>query len=181
VPDAATAAAAAAEKSVARGSLVPYVDRFASTRNSIMHTTIDDIHDVSSLGAAEPVVAPSNMFAGSDSTYSVLAAAFRQAMIDGVEPHGVFLRLEAGFDPDAVLPADAEVVRSAIDDEDTTLLAKGLGYTILVATGGPIAIVSAATREQAKAVADGLRERGGIASAPAQAPAEDNPPLGQYL
>ena len=75
-----------------------------------------------------------------------------------------------------MLPADAEIVRSAVDDDDTALLAEGLGYTVLVSSAGPVAIVSAISREQAKAVADGLRER-----AKAAATAHDTPPPGQYL
>ena len=54
--------------------------------------------------------------------------------------------------------------------------AKGLGYTVLVSSAGPVAIVSAVSREQVNAVADGLRER-----ARAAATAHDTPPPGQYL
>ena len=49
-------------------------------------------------------------------------------------------------------------MRSAVDDEDTSLLARGLGYTVLVSSAGPVALVSAMSREQVS-VADGLRER----------------------
>jgi Domain of unknown function (DUF5925) len=141
-----------------------------------MRATFDDIPELGSLGPAEPIAAPSNMFSGADTIYAVLYAAFRDPMSDGREPHGVFLTLDDGTDVAAILPTDAEIVRSAVDDEDTALLAKGLGYTVLVSSAGPIAIVSAVTREQAKAVADGLRERAHTA-----ATAHDTPPPGQYL
>ena len=141
-----------------------------------MRTTFDDIPELGSLGPAEPIAAPSNMFSGADTIYAVLYAAFRDPMTDGREPHGVFLKLEEGTDVEAILPADAEIVRSAVDDEDTALLAKGLGYTVLVSSAGPVAIVSAVSREQVKAVADGLRER-----ALAAATAHEVPPPGQYL
>ena len=141
-----------------------------------MRSTFDDIPELGSLGPAEPIAAPSNMFSGADTIYAVLYAAFRDPMSDGREPHGVFLKLDDGTDIEAILPADAEIVRSAVDDEDTALLAKGLGYTVLVSSAGPIAIVSAVSREQAKAVADGLRERAHTA-----ATAHEAPPPGQYL
>ena len=57
----------------------------------------------------------------------------------------MFLNLEQGTDPDVVLPPDVEIVRSAVDDDDTSLLARGLGFTILVSTSGPVALVSAVT------------------------------------
>jgi hypothetical protein len=88
----------------------------------------------------------------------------------------VFLKLDEGTDIEAILPNDAEIVRSAVDDEDTALLAKGLGYTVLVSSAGPVAIVSAASRDQAKAVADGLRDRAHTA-----ATAHEPPAPGQYL
>ena len=141
-----------------------------------MRTTYDDIPELGSLGPAEPISAPSNVFSGADTIYAVLYAAFRDPMSDGREPHGVFLKLDDGTDVEAIVPTDAEVVRSAIDDEDVALLAKGLGHTILVSSAGPIAIVSAVSREQAKAVADGLRERAHTAAA-----ANEPPPPGQYL
>jgi hypothetical protein len=141
-----------------------------------MRTTFDDISEVNSLGRAEPIAAPANVFSGADSTYAILTAAYRQPILDGREPHGVFLKLEEGTDIEAVLPADAEVVRSAVDDEDASLLAKGLGYSVLISTAGPVALVSAATRDQAKAVADGLRERSHEMTTP-----RDPRALGQYL
>ncbi len=141
-----------------------------------MRTTFDDIPELGSLGPAEPIAAPSNVFSGADTIYAVLYAAFRDPMSDGREPHGVFLKLEEGTDVEAILPSDAEIVRSAGDDDDTALLAKGLGYTVLVSSAGPIAIVSAVSREQAKAVADGLRQRAHVASV-----AHEPPPPGQYL
>ena len=141
-----------------------------------MRSTFDDIPELGSLGPAEPIAAPSNMFSGADTIYAVLYAAFRDPMSDGREPHGVFLKLDDGTDIEAILPADAEIVRSAVDDEDTALLAKGLGYTVLVSTTGPIAVVSAVSREQVTAVADGLRGR-----ARAAATAHEAPPPGQYL
>jgi hypothetical protein len=141
-----------------------------------MRTTFDDIPELGSLGPAEPVAAPSNVFSGADTIYAVLYAAFRDAMADGREPHGVLVALEDGTDVDAVVPADAEVVRSAVDDEDVALLAKGLGYTVLLSSAGPIALVSSASREQARAVADSMRDQ-----AKRAATAHDTPPPGQYL
>ena len=141
-----------------------------------MRTTFDDIPELGSLGPAESIAAPSNVFSGADTIYAVLYAAFRDPMSDGREPHGVFLKLDEGTDIEAILPNDAEIVRSAVDDEDTALLAKGLGYTVLVSSAGPVAIVSAASRDQAKAVADGLRERAHTA-----ATAHEPPAPGQYL
>jgi hypothetical protein len=141
-----------------------------------VRTTFDDIPELGSLGPAEPVAAPSNVFTGADTIYAVLYAAFRDAMADGREPHGVLVQLDPGTDVDTVLPLDAEVVRSAVDDEDTALLAKGLGYTVLLSSAGPVALVSAVSREQAKAVADGVRERAHTAAAP-----HDAPLPGQYL
>jgi len=141
-----------------------------------MRTTFDDIPELKTLGAAEPIVAPTNFFNGSDGPFAILTAAFREALIDGREPHSVFLNLQEGTDPDAVLPPDVEIVRSAVDDDHTSLLARGLGVTILVSTSGPVAVVSAVTREQARAVADGLRER-----ALAVGAVPDERALGQYL
>jgi hypothetical protein len=86
-----------------------------------------------------------------------------------------------------VLPPDVEIVRSAADDDDTSLLARGLGFTILVSTSGPVALVSAVTREQAQAVADGLRERARAAGsvqaerAGAAGSVQAERSLGQYL
>jgi Domain of unknown function (DUF5925) len=141
-----------------------------------MRTTFDDIPQLGTLGPAEPVVAPSNVFSGADTIYAVLYAAFRDAMADGREPHGVLLELEQGTDVDTLVPADAEIVRSATDDEDVALLAKGLGFTVLLSSAGPIALVSAVSREQARAVAENVREQ-----ARAAATAHDAPPPGQYL
>jgi hypothetical protein len=141
-----------------------------------MRTTFDDIPQLGSLGPAEPIAAPSNMFSGADTIYAVLYAAFRDPMTDGREPHGVFLKLDEGTDVDALVPADAELVRSAVDDDDTALLLKGLGYTVLLSSAGPIAMVSAASREQAQAVADGLRERARAARI-----VPEPQPRGQYL
>ena len=145
-----------------------------------MRTTIDDITEVNSLGSAEPIAAPSHVFTGGDTAYAVLYAAFRQPIADGREPHGIFLKLEEGTDIDDVLPSDAEVVRSAADDDDTALLAKGLGYSVLVSTSGPVAMVSAVTREQVKAVAAGLRERS-KEQATVTAPLAEPWVVGQYL
>jgi len=141
-----------------------------------MRTTVDDIPELKTLGAAEPIVAPTNLFSGADGPFAVLTAAFREALIDGREPHSVFLNLEQGTDPDAVLPPDVEIVRSAVDDVDTSLLARGLGFTVLVSTSGPVALVSAVTRAQAQAVADGVRRR-----ARAIGSVHDERSLGQYL
>jgi hypothetical protein len=141
-----------------------------------MRATFDDIPELGSLGPAEPIAAPSNVFSGADTIYAVLYAAFRDPMSDGREPHGVFLKLDEGTDVEAILPSDAEIVRSAVDDEDTALLAKGLGYTVLASSAGPVVIVSAVSREQAKAVADGLRDRAHTAATAHEAPAP-----GQYL
>ena len=69
-----------------------------------------------------------------------------------------------------MLPADAEVVRSAVDDDDVSLLAKGLGYTVLVSTAGPVALMTAATHERVNAVANGLRERARAAARRAPRP-----------
>lgn len=124
-----------------------------------MRTTFDDIPGAVTLATAEPVVAPSNVFTSNDGAFAIVNSAFRQPLLDGREPHAVFLTLEEGMDPDAVLPDGADVVRSASDDDDCTLLARGLGYSILISTAGPVAIVSAGTREQAQALAEGLRER----------------------
>jgi Domain of unknown function (DUF5925) len=143
-----------------------------------MRTTIDDIPQLGTLGPAEPVVAPSNVFSGADTIWAVLYAAFRDAMADGREPHGVMVRLAKGTDIEALVPADAEIVRSAVDDEDVALLAKGLGFTVLLSSAGPIALVSAVSREQAQAVAASLPEQ---VHAPAPAPEHEPPPPGQYL
>jgi Domain of unknown function (DUF5925) len=141
-----------------------------------MRMTVDDIQELKTLGAAESIVAPTNLFSSSDGPFAILTAAFREALIEGREPHSVFLELQEGTDPDAVLPPDVEIVRSAVDDEHTSLLARGLGVTILVSTSGPVALVSAVTREQALAVADGLRER-----ALAVGSVCEERTLGQYL
>ena len=143
-----------------------------------MRTTFDDIPQLGTLGPAEPVVAPSNVFTGADTIWAVLYAAFRDAMADGREPHGVLVGLAKGTDVDTLVPADAEIVRSAVDDEDVALLAKGLGFTVLLSSAGPIALVSAVSREQARAVAASMRER---VRAPAPAPVHEAPPPGQYL
>ena len=47
-----------------------------------MRTTYDDIPELGSLGPAEPIAAPSNVFSGSDAIYAVLYAAFRDSLID---------------------------------------------------------------------------------------------------
>jgi hypothetical protein len=147
-----------------------------SAGKAIMRTTFDDIPEVNTLGPADRIVAPANLFSGSDGPFAILTAAFREALIEGREPHSVFLNLEEGTDPDAVLPPDVEIVRTAVDDDDTSLLARGLGFTILVSTSGPVALVSATTREQAKAVADGLRARAEELTTPV-----DTRAVGQYL
>ena len=118
------------------------------------------------------------MFTGADTIWAVLYAAFRDALADGREPHGVMVALAKGTDIEALVPADAEIVRSAVDEEDVALLAKGLGFTVLLSSAGPIALVSAVSREQARAVADSLR---GQVRAPAPPPVHEPPPPGQYL
>ncbi len=140
-----------------------------------MRTTFDDIPEVNVLGPADRILAPEPVQRG---RRAVRAPDRRlpQALIEGREPHSVFLTLEDGTDPDAVLPPDVEIVRSAVDDEDTALLAKGLGYTVLASTSGPMALVSAVSRDQAKAVADTLRGRAKELSNP-----PDTRTLGQYL
>jgi hypothetical protein len=141
-----------------------------------MRTTLDGITEMDTLGPADRIVAPANLFSGVDGPFAILTAAFRAGLIEGREPHSVFLNLEEGTDPDAVLPPDVEIVRTAVDDDDTSLLARGLGFTILVSTSGPVALVSATTREQAKAVADGLRARAEELTTPV-----DTRAVGQYL
>jgi hypothetical protein len=120
----------------------------------------DDITQVETLGPAEEVVAPRNFFAVGDSPYSVVLAAFRAAQLDGSEPHARHTKFDEAIDIDELLPADAEIVRSAADDDDTLLYARGPGYSLLISTiGGPAVWVTAATREAADAIATDLRTR----------------------
>ena len=79
-------------------------------------------------------------------------------MTDGREPHGVFLKLEQGTDVDADAAGGCRGRAVCRRRRGHALLAKGLGYTVLVSSAGPVAIVSAVSREQVNAVADGLRE-----------------------
>jgi len=123
-----------------------------------MRTTIDDISELNTLGPADRIVAPANLFSGADGPFAILTAAFREALIEGREPRSVFLNLAEGTDPDAVLPPDVEVVRTAVDDDDTS------------------ALVCATTREQARAVADGMRARARDLTSPV-----DTRVVGQYL
>ena len=143
-----------------------------------MRTTFDDIPELEvPRSAPSRSSRPPTSSRGRGPIYAVLYAAFRDALIDGREPHGVFLKLEEGTDVEPMLPPDAEVVRSAVDDDDTSLLARGLGlHGARVDERARSRSVSAISREQVKAVADGLRER-----AKAAATTHDTPPPGQYL
>jgi hypothetical protein len=149
-----------------------------------MRTMLKDIRNATTLGPADDVVAPQNIFYAADSGFSVVAAAFRSAQVDGREPHAVHLFFDNGVDLESLLPADAEVIRSAADDEDTMLLARGLGYSLLTSTiGRPSIWVSASTRAQATAIAADLRAgaptTGGRAE-PSRKADDDRSP-GQYL
>jgi|1186.fasta_scaffold103820_2 hypothetical protein len=109
---------------------------------------------------AEDVVAPRNLFTVGDSPYSVLIAAFRTALLDGSEPHARHTKFDEGVDLDALVPDDAEVARSAADDDDTMLYARGPGYSLLLSTiGGAAVWITAATRDAADAIAADLRTR----------------------
>jgi hypothetical protein len=149
-----------------------------------MRTTLKGIRNATTLGPAEEIVAPQNVFSASDSAFSVVLAAFRSAQVDGREPHAVYLSFNEGVNVEALFPADAEVIRSAANEEGALLLAHGLGYSLLAATfSEPSVWVSASTRAQANAIATDLRTAAPTAEAPAQPNREaghDRAP-GQYL
>ena len=71
----------------------------------------------------------------------------------------MFLKLDEGTEHRGDAARRRVIVRSAVDDEDTRCSPKGLGYTVLVSTAARSRSSSAVSRELAKAVADGLRER----------------------
>jgi hypothetical protein len=127
-----------------------------------MYTTFDDIPERETLGIADEIVAPRNVFDASDGAFGVIRTVFRAHQIDGREPH-VREFLLHGFDGDvfALLPADAALLRSATDEDDDTLLyARGHDYGILVWSIGNVGVtVSAPTRERAQAVVDEVRSR----------------------
>jgi hypothetical protein len=149
-----------------------------------MRTTFKDIRNATTLGPAEEVVAPRNVFSAADAAFSVVLAAFRGAQVDGREPHAVYLEFDDGTDPEALFPTDAEVIRSAADEDGVLLLARGLGYSLLASTfGTPSIWVSASTRAQANAIAADLRAAAGSGRArtrPSGGAGDDRPP-GQYL
>ena len=112
------------------------------------------------LGPAEDIVAPRTFFGVGDSPYSIVVAAFRSAQLDGREPHARHTAFDDGVDVEALLPEDADIVSSAADDDDTMLYVRGPGYSLLTSTiGKPTIWVSAATREQANAIAADLKTK----------------------
>jgi len=125
-----------------------------------MHTATHNSIDATPVDAGE-VVALRTVLDGTDHPFSVLRAFYRTAQIDGRQPHVVELAFDSTVDLEALLPADAVIVRSVTDDEnDTMLLAYGPGYTMLCNSSSRRTIsVSAPTRDGAHAVADALRAR----------------------
>ena len=126
-----------------------------------MSTTFDDITEPETVGAADPIVAPRTVFDGGDSAFAVVRSAYRAAQLDGHEPHVVELSFESTVDVESLLPGDAELLRSVIDDDgDVILFARGVGYSVLACTIGQVsASVSAPSRERARAVAAEIQRR----------------------
>ncbi len=125
-----------------------------------MNGEIGDRSTVEPLGPADDVVAPRTFFGVGDSPYSIVIAAFRSAQLDGREPHARHTTFDDGVDVEALLPDDAEIIRSAADDDDTMLYVRGPGYSLLTSTiGKPTVWVSAATREQANDIAADLKAK----------------------
>jgi Domain of unknown function (DUF5925)/ATPase family associated with various cellular activities (AAA) len=137
-----------------------------------MSTTFDDITESQAIGTADPIVAPRTVFDGGDSAFAVVRSAYRAAQLDGHEPHVVELDFEATMDVESLLPADAELLRSVVDDDgDTILFARGGGYSVLACTIGRVSVsVSAPSRERARAVAAEIQGR-----APATTPSDTTP------
>ena len=120
----------------------------------------DDNTRVEPLVTADGVVEPRTFFGVGDSPYSIVIAAFRRAQLDGREPHARHTTFDDGVDVEALLPDDAEIVRSAADDDDTMLYVRGGGYSLLTSTiGKPTVWVTAATRERANEIAADLRAK----------------------
>ena len=67
---------------------------------------------------------PQTVFSGGDSPYLVIMAAFRSALLEGREPHAWHTKFDDDVDLEALLPDDAEIVRSVTDDDDTVLFAR---------------------------------------------------------
>jgi hypothetical protein len=126
-----------------------------------MDTTFDDISELDALGTADDLVAPRTVFDSSDPVWNVVRSAFRSRVIDGTEPHVVQTAVEGIAEIETVIPMDAHVLRSVIDEDgDVTLFARGDDYSLLLCTiGGAIASVSAGSRERARAIADDIRAR----------------------
>jgi Domain of unknown function (DUF5925)/ATPase family associated with various cellular activities (AAA) len=137
-----------------------------------MSTTFDDITESEAIGIADPIVAPRTVFDGGDSAFAVVRSAYRAAQLDGHEPHVVELDFGAKVDVESLLPADAELLRSVVDDDgDTILFARGIGYSVLACTIGRVSVsVSAPSRERARAVAEEIQGR-----APAPTPSDTTP------
>jgi hypothetical protein len=130
-----------------------------------MYTTFDDIPEPDTLGLAEEIVAPRNVFDASDGAFGVIRTVFRAYQLDGREPHVVEILVEGVEDPVDLIPAEATLLRSAIDEDDDALFyARGPDYGLLAwSTSGTGITVSAATRERAAAVAEEIKARAPVA------------------
>jgi hypothetical protein len=126
-----------------------------------MYATLDDITQHLELGSVDGLVAPGNAFDAYDGPEAILRAAFRTRQLDGREPHVVEFRIDGIDDALVLLPPDATVLRSVVDEDgDVYLHARGRDYGVLTFTGSWLrASVSAASRERALAIADEMRER----------------------
>ena len=90
-----------------------------------MHLATDNSIDATPVDAGE-IVALRTVLDGSDSAFAVLRAAYRSAQIDGREPHVVELAFDPTVDLESLLPPDATIQRSVVDeDNDRMLLARG--------------------------------------------------------
>ncbi len=134
-----------------------------------MSTTFDDITEPETVGAADPIVAPRTVFDGGDSAFAVVRSAYRAAQLDGHEPHVVELGFDASVDVESLLPGDAELLRSVIDDDgDVILFARGVGYSVLACTIGQVSVsVERAQPRAGRAVAAEIQSR-----APATKPSD---------
>jgi hypothetical protein len=140
-----------------------------------MNGELDNVTALEPLGPADDVVAPQTVFTGGDSPYLVIMAAFRSALLDGREPHARHTTFDDDVDLEALLPDDAEIVRSVTDDDDTVLFARGPGYSLFTSTIGERSVwVTARTREAVNAIVADLQ-----ANAKRSGNAKQSP--GQYL
>jgi hypothetical protein len=120
---------------------------------------LDELVLLDSSDATPTLTAARHTFDVYDGAAGVVRAAFRARQLDGCEPHVVELRIDRVEDLPSVLPADATVVRSVLDEDgDLVLFARGTDYSVFAQEGNQLFVaVGAPSLARARVIADAIR------------------------